>query len=325
MRVIFLCLFLALMAVAAFSDEITLKNGDRLTGSVVKVEKGKLTFKSALAGTVTVEAGNLRSLTTDRPVKVILKDGRSAQRPIRAGAADGCLVIGGREVAFADILAINPVKVRWQWNAAFGFSSVHSSTDTYDFSLQLGLKRETGTTLTNVQASYLFSSENGNTTADTSFLSGDYNFGRQRNLYRYANASLKHDGVDHLDLRSILGGGGGYQWVRSPGFNFRTQGGLSWLREDYSTESPSDKLSLQLGYLLDKQLWKNGVLKHDFSILPDIADFSNYYLITTLGIEQTLTGSWYGSARVIYDHTSKPAPTTKSSTSQFIVGLGKRF
>jgi putative salt-induced outer membrane protein YdiY len=326
MRSALLCLLLALMPVAtASADELTFKNGDRLTGSVVNLVDGKLTFKSALAGTVTVGIGDLRSFTTEGPVKVILKDGSTVQLPVRAGAADGRVAVGDREVAFADIQVINPAKSRWEGNATLGFSSIHSSTDTNNLSFQLGVKRETKTTLTDIQANYQFSREDEHTTANTAFLGGDYNFGRQNRLYGYVNGSLKHDAVQHLDLRSILGGGVGYQWVRSPGFNFRTEGGISWVREDFSNASTSSKLALRLGYLLDKQLWKNGLLKHDLFFYPKFSDFGDYYLITTVGIEQSLAGSWYANAKVIYDYTSMPAPDVKKSTSQFIVGLGKRF
>ncbi len=38
-----------------YGDQVTLKNGDRLTGKVLKKDGAKLTFKSDLAGEVTID------------------------------------------------------------------------------------------------------------------------------------------------------------------------------------------------------------------------------------------------------------------------------
>ncbi|MBZ5636051.1 MAG: hypothetical protein LAO55_23225 [Acidobacteriia bacterium] len=46
--------FASLFGGAAWADQITLKNGDRLTGSLLKSDEKNLVLKSESAGTVTI-------------------------------------------------------------------------------------------------------------------------------------------------------------------------------------------------------------------------------------------------------------------------------
>jgi hypothetical protein len=52
---LFVFVFLALIANPALrADTVVLKNGDRLTGTAVKLEGGKLTFKTAYADSIAI-------------------------------------------------------------------------------------------------------------------------------------------------------------------------------------------------------------------------------------------------------------------------------
>lgn len=43
----------------------------------------------------------------------------------------------------------------------------------------------------------------------------------------YVNGRLRQDRIQNLDLRTILGAGVGYEWIKQTGFNVRVEGGLS--------------------------------------------------------------------------------------------------
>ncbi len=55
-------------ASALFADTVVLKNGDKLTGTVVKLEDGKLTVKTAYADALPVSWDQVVSFTTDEPL-----------------------------------------------------------------------------------------------------------------------------------------------------------------------------------------------------------------------------------------------------------------
>ncbi len=68
---------------AAFADQITLKNGDRLTGTVVKSDGKTLVLHTDAAGDVTVQFAAIARITTDKPLHIALKNGQTVVGPIK--------------------------------------------------------------------------------------------------------------------------------------------------------------------------------------------------------------------------------------------------
>src|SRR5580765_2775382 len=74
-----------------FADQITLKNGDRLTGDIVKSDGKTLVIKSEFAGEVAVQWAAIDTITSTQTLHVGLKDGRrSSERQPRMTAKCSC-------------------------------------------------------------------------------------------------------------------------------------------------------------------------------------------------------------------------------------------
>jgi hypothetical protein len=58
------------------SDVVSLANGDRITGEVVRLDRGRLEFKTDDAGTLYLEWDKLTSVVATRLVEVMTTDGR---------------------------------------------------------------------------------------------------------------------------------------------------------------------------------------------------------------------------------------------------------
>ena len=58
------------------TDVVTLANGDRITGEIVQLERGRLEFKTDDAGTLYLEWDKVSSLVATRLVEVLTTDGR---------------------------------------------------------------------------------------------------------------------------------------------------------------------------------------------------------------------------------------------------------
>jgi hypothetical protein len=83
-----LILFLAAFLFRAgplLADEILLENGDRLTGTVLKVEGGKLTLKTDYAGEIQVPVEKIKKLSTRQPSEVHLNDGEVLKGKLKDG------------------------------------------------------------------------------------------------------------------------------------------------------------------------------------------------------------------------------------------------
>src|ERR1700682_3983446 len=77
MRRSFLCAILVLAAaLAARADQVTLKNGDRLTGSIVNSDGKTLLIKTEFAGDVTVQWDAITGIESSGKLNLTLKDGK---------------------------------------------------------------------------------------------------------------------------------------------------------------------------------------------------------------------------------------------------------
>src|SRR5215813_1322040 len=78
------------------TDVVTLGNGDRITGEVVTLERGRLEFKTDDAGTLYLEWDKLTSVVTTRLVEVVTTDGRRFLGSLER-APDRSIVVTGSQ------------------------------------------------------------------------------------------------------------------------------------------------------------------------------------------------------------------------------------
>ena len=88
------------------TDVVSLANGDRITGEVVALDRGRLEFKTDDAGTLYLEWDKLASVVTKRLVEVVTADGRrllgslgpGPSRSLAVVAAEGIVILAMGEV-----------------------------------------------------------------------------------------------------------------------------------------------------------------------------------------------------------------------------------
>ena len=72
------CLLGLLIATLGFgpvwADELLLRDGSKLLGTIVKKDNGVLEFKTGYAGTIKVKWAEIEEVRADEPVKVMLKN-----------------------------------------------------------------------------------------------------------------------------------------------------------------------------------------------------------------------------------------------------------
>jgi hypothetical protein len=116
------------------TDVVTLANGDRITGEIVRLERGMLEFKTDDAGTLYLEWDKLVSLEAMRVVEVMTSDGLLFLGTL--GPADDRSIaivstVGGMALQMADVTFITPIGASFwsKLDGAFdvGFSYTQSS------------------------------------------------------------------------------------------------------------------------------------------------------------------------------------------------------
>ncbi len=102
----------AAIAAQGRTDIATLANGDRITGEVVRLERGRLVFKTDDAGTLYLEWDKLVSLMTTRLVEVMTTDGRTFLGSVGRSTDRWIAIIGPEQtetLAMSDVTVITTI------------------------------------------------------------------------------------------------------------------------------------------------------------------------------------------------------------------------
>ena len=109
-RLLTCTVLLIALATQTLADQITLKNGDRVTGKIVKTDGGKLVITTELLGDVSVDLGAISNITTDQPLYVTLEDGRTVSGTLTASADKVELRPANANVVAVDRSAIRVIR-----------------------------------------------------------------------------------------------------------------------------------------------------------------------------------------------------------------------
>jgi len=347
-----LLILLILFVQPVLGDEIVFQNGERLIGTLVNLESGKLTFQSETLGELALDLGQIKTFTTDEPVDLHLLDGTVLKSKTQLNASgeihfDGTELIPAQQIALDQLQSINPPEEpepKWTGSVNVGVTSTHGNTfdESGSFSVD-GAKREEERR-TKFDALYVYSRTKDDTTGDkrTTEESVTLNVKRDYFLtekwYSCINGSFKKDHIADLDRRLIAGAGVGYQWVETDELKFNTDGGLAYRHEKYDTRIPdptvlppapliqdiqtNDNLSLQLGYDLFWQIREHCQFLHDLAYYPSLETVSDYFLTSSAELRHQHSESMFSSFKTVFDYNATPAEGSTSTDLKHILSIG---
>ena len=77
----FIAVIVLISAVPAVADQVALKNGDRLTGTIVQSDGKTLVLHTEYAGDITVKWDSVKGIESSEPLRVELPNGKTAIGP----------------------------------------------------------------------------------------------------------------------------------------------------------------------------------------------------------------------------------------------------
>jgi putative salt-induced outer membrane protein YdiY len=292
-----LLLILFALAGEAFADQILLKNGDRLTGTIVRSDGKTIVFNSDLVGEVSVALDSVTNVTSDKTLYVTLADGRTVSGVVTAkdGQAEirsssGPVVVERSAITIirseaehqAYLSTLNPGWLQ-QWNggADLGLALTRGNSNTTNFALGMAISRETLRDKTSLYAASVYNRETtddvSRTVANTFRFGARYDRNINRDWFGYGFTDLEHNGLQDLNLRWVIGGGLGYHAIRRERTKLDLLAGLDMSRE-YFEGNDNDRTSLeaQVGQTLDHHFTPRVSLKEQLFFFPNLSEGGEY-------------------------------------------------
>lgn len=350
--------FLTFSSSFLLADQVTLKNGDRLSGTVVKSDGKTLTLHTDSVGDVTIKYDAIQDIKTDQELHVSMKGGKTAVGPVTT--TDGKIEIasktgGAVEVAKEDITLIRNDAEQtaydkslhpglthgWNGGANVGFSIARGNSQTENLALAFNATHPTLNDKITLYASSIYTKSDTPPppTVSANLEQGGLRYDRNVNpkLFAFASADFQANALQFLDLRGVYGGGFGYHAIASDSTTLNFLGGVNFTHETYSNGpmiSPgvfasygvTNKFAaLTLGEELMHKLGKSTVVTQNFDFYPDLQDTSQYRGTFNLGTVTKISKSfgWQNQFGDIY--VSNPPVGSKKNDLVITTGLNYTF
>ena len=352
--------FVLIYAISVLADQVMLKNGDRLTGSIVKSDGKELFLKTDWGGDITIKLESIQEFESSEDLHVGLNDGRTVVGPVSGGpekvvvttktggtveeprASVATLRSSAEQAAYEKAMHPGPLEA-WSGGLNLGFALTRGNSATKNLHIAFNAARKGARDKIALYEHSVYSTNDApgafpTTTANAIAGGARYDRDLTPRLFAFVNADFFHDELQSLDLRTILGGGLGLHAIKAERTTLDLLFGGNYTHENYSAffspPTPPNVLvpavTHNLGGLTigDEFMHKIGIdteIKQSFYIFPDLTNMGQYRGTFNFGTVTKINKwlGWHNSFGDIY--TSDPPVEKKHNDLLFSTGLTFSF
>ncbi|MBX3346858.1 MAG: DUF481 domain-containing protein, partial [Nitrospira sp.] len=251
-------LFFSLWTGLAWADEVHLQNGDRLTGTIVKMEERVLTLQTDYGGEIKLDWGKVERLTSTSPLRILVPGAsHDVLRDFLYGSQElqEARELGPESpVPLTDITAINldPLRVTGTITVGGNSTSGNSSTKAFNSAARVTIQAYRQRLL--LEGKYNYGQAGDQVTARNSLASLKHNYFVSKQIFIETFGMLEKDTLQNLQLRSTIGSGLGYQFFETARTTLALSVGLAHVNEHFTnspnTQTPSARWSVRWEHAL---------------------------------------------------------------------------
>lgn len=315
---------LFLLALPAFADQVVLKNGDKLTGTIATSDGKVLVIKTDYAGDVTVKFDAIQSVTSTGDLNVTL-NGKTVVGPVSTTGTDLVITTKSGTPVQAPITTVTVVRSPaeeaayekklhpglmdgWNGNANLGFALTAGNSETKNLNIGLNATRTGFHDKLTLYETSVYSTKAkpspSQTTANSNAGGIRYDRDFVPRVFGFGSADFFNNGLQNLDLRYILGGGIGFHAIKKPNTTLDLLAGVNYTHESFSdlvlSEGPpvvtynhSDSTAaITVGDNFMHKLGKNTVFNQSFLLYPSLSQTNITPAATTADNVYILRGAF---------------------------------
>jgi putative salt-induced outer membrane protein YdiY len=323
-------LTLVLAAGISRADEVVLKNGDRISGKIVRMTGGKLLVKTEYSEKpVEIDKTKVKSVRTDAPVELHLAGGEVIRGKLetdqggvitaKPGEGRGAVAINWDKVE-----AVNPPKSLWHGSVTVAATDQHGNTDRAAVSAAAEALRRSERDRFGLRFLYNYAEEDDVMSARNVFGAAKYDWFFTEKVYGYLSEELLSDEFRDLQLRSVTGAGVGWQVVERSDLAFAAEAGAAYVNEDFELGQDESRVSARLACSLKWKILGRVTLADEFVYLPSMED-DQYQVRNEASLSTPLGAGWSLKFANVFEYDSEPPPLVHKTDVTWILGLQYTF
>lgn len=276
----------------AYSEEIHLKNGDRLSGEIIEQNDENISLKTDAIGTILIKRDFIDYIG-------------SVKKEIFAQTEERL----------------------WQREVSLGYNQSSGNTQNNQFSLKFSAHRKTEHDEFTIKADTFYSSSNEKMDAQKWYGMARYAFSFLRNKwYNFYKIEADHDRFADINYRVIPVGGVGYWLFDNPDLKAMAEVGLGLEYTNFrSTAKNSSKIILAPRVFLEKKFFNRLKISQDIIMYPYLGEIGEYRLRSETSLVNPINDKLSLRLSLIVDYNSVPSKGTKKSDTRLISGVTYAF
>ena len=346
-NIITITAFAFMFCIHSKADQVTVENGDRVSGNIVKSDRNSMTMKTEFFGEVTIPWDAIGEIISDQELFVTAANGQvlvgtvsttGSSLQVRISQADTvpvemAVVETLRSQAEQDAFEAEIERLRnpglldfWSGYIDGGFSFSGGNADTSAISTSMRTERRTQRDRISISATTLFAQNSNSgvseTTANAIRGGTRYDVTLSDLMFVFGFINLEFDEFQDLDLRSVLGGGLGWHIRNTERTVLDFFSGGSFNQEFFTSETRKSG-EIVLGQELAYRLVESTALSERMAFYPNLSNTGEY----RLQFDATLTtelARWLAWHFTVSDRfLSNPIPGVKQN--DVLMTTGVRF
>jgi putative salt-induced outer membrane protein YdiY len=338
-------LLISVLLPAAWADQVVLKNGDRVTGSIIKKDDKNLTIKTDQLGVIVTSWDQVVSIISEKPLTIVLKDGRTLQGTLTTtdGKVDVTTSQTKVRVAPADLATMRNADEQrayerllhpgwgqlWTGTGTIGFAGTAGNSKTLTFTTGLNTSRVTNHDKTSLYFSAIKASAlvKGVSSDTAKAVRVGISYGHNVNARLFFNAfnDYEYDRFQNLDLRFVIGGGMGVQALKSERAKLDLLAGAAYNRSSYSTPLTQNSAEFYWGNEYNLKLSSATTLTQSYRMFNNLTKTGDYRVNFDLGLATKIAKWLTWNVSVGDRYLSNPAPGRKTNDFLYTTGVGITF
>jgi len=332
---IFLAVLFSHSAKAVRTDIVYLHNGDRVTGEVKSLFRGKLEFKTDHMGTLFIEWNDIKEIISDTGQAVELTNGQRFYGPLEKPENESIVAVNTEQgkvgVNILDVIAMYPVEAgfwdRLDITASLGFSwDKGSNVGRYNLGLDTVYRRPQSISRAGLSTEITTQGSLDDTTRANAY--ANHVIFMPNKKFRTYFGNLDHNDELGIDLRALAGAGYGWVPIRSQKNWFSIAAGLDVNRETPNAGEPQTNLEGvgMMTYEYYKYSTPERSFKVNFLVFPSITDFGRWRADFTTDFSFEIVDDFVWKLDFYANYDSAPISRKGASSDYGITSsLGYKF
>lgn len=321
-------------APVVLAAQLTLANGDQISGEIVSLQGQLLTLNSPLFGTVKIPWGKVVELRSDSGVRIELADGRQLKGQLVL-QPDGQVVVQGQSnpevhIMRSDLARLNPPvidpSVKYSGRATLGgtFNQGNSSDEMLNLDAELVARTPDKRYAINMAVNEARAF--GFTTASRRLLTAQHDIFLSQKNYVFVNARAQSDVLADLNMRTSLGTGYGRQIIENTATKLSAEVGVSYVSEKYEIAPDRSYPALSLALNYEHKFFNNALVFFNNTHLTGSRHERASTLVTNkLGFRLPIANGLNLTTQFNLAYDSSPPTGIKPTDSSLIFGVGYVF